>query len=275
MDEPTTELRDVRFLRRFADFFEPLFERWFAPDVRGLERIPPGPALYVANHSGGFLSPDTWIFGLAVLRERGLAHVPVALAHDVVSKAPLVGPFVRRLGSVPASSGGAHRVFTHGEKVLVYPGGDLDAFRPSSRRDEVVFGARRGYVRLALREGVPVVPVVSAGSHAGWWVVDDGRAWAKALGTHRFLRTDVLPLTWSLPWGLTLGAPPYVPLPTRIVIEVLEPIAFDRSGEDAASDESYVERCHAQVHGAMQAALSRLAVDRRAKGAFVNPLRRR
>lgn len=273
-EDPATELRDVRFMQRFADFFEPLFERWFDPEVRGLARIPDGAALYVANHSGGFLSPDTWIFGLAVWRERGLAHVPVALAHDVVQAAPIVGPFVRRFGSVPASSGGAHRAFERGEKVLVYPGGDIDAFRPSSQRDDVVFGKRRGYVRLALREGVPIVPVVAAGSHEGWWVVSDGRALAKRLGTHRLLRTDVLPLTLSLPWGLTFGAPPYVPLPTRIVIEVLEPIAFERAGEEAASDREYVERCHERVHGAMQDALRRLAAERRARGTLVNPLRR-
>jgi hypothetical protein len=126
-----------------------------------------------------------------------------------------------------------------------------------------VFGNRRGYVRLALRQGVPIVPVVSAGSHATSIVLTDGRPLAKWLGMRR-LRIDVCPVTLSVPWGLVVGiTPPYLPLPTRIYLEVMEPIHFDRKGEAAARDEAYVEACHARVHGAMQAQLSALAGERR------------
>jgi 1-acyl-sn-glycerol-3-phosphate acyltransferase len=126
-----------------------------------------------------------------------------------------------------------------------------------------VFGPRRGYVRLVLREGVPIIPVVSAGSHDVWWVVSDGRWLSRILQTHRFLRTDVLPITLSVPWGLTVGAPPFVPLPVPIFIEVLEPIHFERSGPEAASDASYVEECHQRVLDAMQLTLDRLMEERR------------
>ncbi|MBW2162622.1 MAG: hypothetical protein JRH14_22135 [Deltaproteobacteria bacterium] len=146
---------------------------------------------------------------------------------------------------------------------MVYPGGDLDAFRPSRDRGRVVFGPRRGYVRLALREGVPIIPVVSAGSHDVWWVVSDGRWLSRLLRTHRFLRTDVLPITVSVPWGLTVGAPPFLPLPVRIFIDVLEPIYFERSGPEAADDASYVEECHQRVLDAMQLALDQLMQERR------------
>ena len=79
----------------------------------------------------------------------------------------------------------------------------------------------------------------------------------------RFLRTDVLPITVSVPWGLTVGAPPYLPLPTPIFMEVLEPISFERSGAEAADDEKYVEACHRRVLDRMQLALDRLADERR------------
>lgn len=261
-DVDSLDNRDPELIRKLAAALDPVLERWFSPEVRGLERIPEGPALYVGNHSGGFVTPDTWIFGSAVLRERGIRHVPYALGHQVVMEAPVLNPILTRLGGLEAKPENAHRVFARGYKVLVYPGGDLDAFRPSHERYRVVFGPRRGYVRLALREGVPIVPIASSGAHSGWIVLSDGRWLAKRLHTHRWLRTDVLPITLSVPWGLTVGAPPYVPWPTTILLEALEPIDFDRSGPDAASDDDYVEACHRRVVTAMQGALDRLSRER-------------
>ncbi len=252
-------------LRRFADTAGPILDAWFRPEVRGLDNIPEGAALYVCNHSGGFLTPDTWILAVSLVRQRGMEDVPYALAHQVVIEAPGTNQMLTAMGAVAANPENAHRVFEAGYKVLVYPGGDLDAFRPSRDRNRVVFGPRRGYIRLALREGVPIIPVVSAGAHDGWWVVSDGRWLSRLLHTHRFLRTDVLPITVSLPWGLTVGAPPYVPLPVSVILEVLPPIAFGRSGDEAAGDTDYVERCHQRVRDAMQTALDRLSEERRAK----------
>lgn len=255
--------RDDRLLDFFALHVEPLVERWFRrSEVRGVAQVPDGPALFVGNHSGGFMTPDTWLFCSALYRARGVAEVPYGLAHEVPLKVPLFGALVARLGGIRASHEGAHRIFAEGRKVLVYPGGDLDAFRSSFDRDKVIFGDRRGYLRLALREGVPIVPVVSAGSHDGWLVLSDGRWFAKKLGLRRLLRTEVMPITLSIPWGLSIGAPPgYVPLRARIVVEVLPPIAFERTGEEAANDASFVEACHERVHGALQTALTRLAAE--------------
>jgi 1-acyl-sn-glycerol-3-phosphate acyltransferase len=143
---------------------------------------------------------------------------------------------------------------------MVYPGGDLDAMRPFRHRNRIVFGGRRGYMRLALREGVPIVPVVAAGSHATFIIIDDLRWLARLLRADRCLRIKVWPLTLSIPWGLTLG--PlffYIPFPVRIRVEVLTPMRFARAGEEAASDEAYVGACAAEVEGAMQAALDRLS----------------
>ena len=261
-DVNSLDNRDPAVLQRFADIAEPILWNWFRPQVRGLDNIPEGGALYVCNHSGGFMTPDTWILAVALVRERGIEDVPYALAHQVVIEAPVTNQMLTAMGGVAANPENAHRVFAAGRKVLVYPGGDLDAFRSSRDRNRVVFGPRRGYVRLALREGVPIIPVVSAGAHNGWWVLSDGRWLSRLLRTHRFLRTDVLPITVSIPWGLTVGAPPYLPLPTSIFIEVLEPISFERSGAEAADDEKYVEACHRRVLDRMQLSLDQLAAER-------------
>jgi len=262
-DVNSLENRDPEVLERFADIAGPILWKWFRPRVRGLDNIPDGGALYVGNHSGGFLTPDTWIFAVALTRERGTDDVPYALAHQVVMEAPLTNQALSAMGAVAANPENAHRVFAAGRKLLVYPGGDLDAFRPSRDRGRVMFGPRRGYVRLALSEGVPIIPVVSAGSHDVWWVVSDGRWLSRLLRTHKFLRTDVLPITVSVPWGLTVGAPPFVPLPVPIFIDVLEPISFERSGPEAAHDASYVDECHQRVLDSMQLRLDQLMEERR------------
>jgi 1-acyl-sn-glycerol-3-phosphate acyltransferase len=236
--------RDPKVLERFADIAGPILWKWFRPRVRGLDNVPDGGALYVCNHNGGFMTPDTWILAVSIIRERGIDDVPYALAHQVVMEVPITNLTLPAMGAIAANPKNAHRVFAVGRKVLVYPGGDLDAFRPSRDRGRVVFGPRRGYLRLALREGVPIIPVVSAGSHNVWWVVSDGRWLSRLLRTHRFLRTDVLPIT-------------------GIFIDVLEPIYFERSGPEAAGDATYVEECHQRVLDAMQPALDQLMQERR------------
>jgi hypothetical protein len=101
--------------------------------------------------------------------------------------------------------------------------------------------------------------VVTAGAHEAFMVLDDGGRVARALGADRWARVNVFPTVLSVPWGLTVGLPPpYVPVPTRIVQEILEPIHFDRRGEEAACDDVYVERCHQQVVASMQAALDHI-----------------
>ena len=263
-DIDSIDNRDEAWVRGFSRWVYPKLARYFRASIRGLDRVPEGAALIVGNHSGGFVSADMWLLGGALYLRGGLASVPFGLAHEIAVKLPGVHQVLPRLGAVRASPENASRLFERGDKVLVYPGGDVDAFRPTKYRDRILFGRRRGYVRLALRCGVPIVPVVSAGSHETWWVLTEGRALARLLGTHRWLRLDVVPITWSLPWGFMIGFPPvYIPLPTRILIEVLEPIAFERSGEEAASDAEYVEACHARVLSRMQSALDRLARERK------------
>ena len=69
----------------------------------------------------------------------------------------------------------------------------------------------------------------------------------------------VWPLVLSAPWGISVGLLPYIPFPSRILIEVMAPITFERSGPEASEDDDYVRECAARVESAMQATLTRLA----------------
>jgi 1-acyl-sn-glycerol-3-phosphate acyltransferase len=132
--------------------------------------------------------------------------------------------------------------------------------RPYRKRNRIVFGRRRGYVRLAVRHGVPIVPVVAHGAHSTAMILDDGRWIVERLGLDRRFRLNAWPITLSLPWGITFGPPPpYVPWPSRITIEVLDPISFGRSGARWAKDHDYIEACHAAVRQRMQHTLDQLA----------------
>lgn len=263
-DPDSLENRDPAAMAAFFGRLDPVLEKFFSPRVTGLHRIPTGPALYVANHNAGLLMPDVFILGSAILRHRGVEDMPYGLAHDLALRPPALNRALCPIGAVRARPGTAERIFARGSKALVYPGGDIEVMRPFSQRDRIVFGNRRGYVKLALRAGVPISPIVTAGAHSAFVVLDDGGRVAKALGLPKWARVNVLPTVLSFPWGLTFGfPPPYVPMPTRIYSEVLAPIHFARTGEAAANDEAWVETCHERVVATMQEALTRLARQRR------------
>ena len=228
--------------------------------------FPPGAGLYVGNHNTGMVSQDSFIFGAAVFNEHGIEAVPYGLGHEKAIRVPLIHQIVMPLGGVRACHENARRLFDAGKKVLVYPGGDVESLRPYRLRNRIVFDGRMGYVRLALNENVPIIPVVTAGSHGSYVVLSDMRWFARMLRLDRLLRTEVWPLTVSMPLGLTFGPHPFhIPFPVRILIEILEPIHFERHGPEAAEDDQYVRACADRVEATMQECLDRLAdeIDRR------------
>jgi 1-acyl-sn-glycerol-3-phosphate acyltransferase len=166
-----------------------------------------------------------------------------------------------RLGAVPARRGLAQAALARGAKVLVYPGGDLDTFKPYRDRHRVTFGDRKGFVRTAIAAGVPIVPVVSVGAHETLRVLTDGRRLAHALGLHRLLRVEVVPVMLCLPWGLWVGAwETHIPLPSRLRIRVLPPLRFEVPRE-AANDDAVVTRARDVVAATMQRALDALVAE--------------
>lgn len=266
--DPDDIARDDERIAGVVDRVGPVLDLWFHPTIRGLERVPEGPALLVGNHNGGSMSLDSFVLGVALYRARGVSYVPYWLGHDMLVRLPFFRQVVP-LGVVRASTAMAHALFDSGAKVLVYPGGEQETLRPWAERDRIVFAGRTGYIRLALREGVPVVPVVVAGAHEVFVVLGGGEALARLLLTKPLFRVKTWPLTLSLPWGLTAGPPlVYLPFPVRMLGEVLEPIEFDRSGPEAAADTDYVRRCDDLVRARMQAALTRLAAERRSTGRY-------
>src|SRR5919204_4646422 len=155
--------RDPDYIRDSLPRLWLLSSLYFRGEVRGLGNIPEeGPALLVGNHSGGNLTPDTHVFTLAFSAYFGVERRFYQLAHNLVLSMPGLG-LLRKYGTVAASHENAQKALESGAALLVYPGGDYEVHRPSWQRNKVDFGGRKGFIRLALAQDVPIVPVVSIG----------------------------------------------------------------------------------------------------------------
>src|SRR5689334_16858206 len=120
----TSRPRDPDFIRRALPAIA-VYTSYFTPEVRWLDRIPvDGPALLVGNHSGLFYMPEVWACGQAILERRGIDAPAYTLGYDLLFAIPGAGPFLRRLGAVPANTSQAETALARGACVAVYPGGD-------------------------------------------------------------------------------------------------------------------------------------------------------
>jgi 1-acyl-sn-glycerol-3-phosphate acyltransferase len=252
--------RDPDYLREQLPGLWVLASFYFRADVRGLDRIPAeGPVLLVGNHSGGNVTPDTMVFTLAFAAHFGVERRLHPLVHNLVLALPL--PWnLRKAGCVAASPENARLALQRDAAVLVYPGGDWEVHRPSWQQDKVDFHGRNGFVKTALEEDVPIVPLVAVGGQETAVFLSRGERLARALQLDKLFRLKVLPISLSIPWGLNVGDMfGHWPLPSKITVEAMEPINLrERFGDDPDVDAVYDH-----VTGAMQEKLDELSAERR------------
>lgn len=199
--------------------------KYFDVSMRGLEHVPEKPVMMVCNHSGGTIAPDVWGMGQGWYQHFTLARPLYFLCHELVFVLPPFAKAFERIGALRATNEVAKNILLAGHDVLVFPGGDLDVWRPYSKRYQIDFNGRCGFAKLAKELHVPIVPVAHAGSHEGLRVLTSGRAFARAVGLHRIARAEIWPVSLSLPWGLAVGPLPHLPPPGRYRYVVGKPIA--------------------------------------------------
>src|SRR5688572_4281626 len=258
--EADLDERDPDYIRERLPGLWLLSSLYFRGEVRGLGNIPEdGPVLLVGNHSGGNLTVDSGVFTLAFNAYFGVERPLYALAHNLVVSFPGLG-FLRRHGVIAASPGNAKKALESGAAVLVYPGGDHEVHRPVWERNRVNFNDRKGWIRLALEQNVPIVPVVAIGGQETSLFLSRGETLAKMLWLDKAFRLKVLPVSLAVPWGLNVGDfLGHVPLPAKITIETLPPIRLrEEFGEEPDLDEVYDH-----VTRLMQETLDALAAERR------------
>lgn len=250
--------RDPRFIERAMPLLGMLYDHYFRAETELEEPFVEGPALVVGNHNAMTGTPDMFCHMLAFWRLYSPARLSYGLMHDVPFRFPGAGAWLNAAGALAASPDNAARALDRGAAVLVFPGGDIDACKPFSRRYEIEFGKRRGFVRTALRHQVPIVPVVSVGAHHSLYIWTDGRRIAEALKLPLLARSNVAPLGVALPWGIIAGIPlPHLPPPVKIHTRILAPIRTDLP-PSAAEDPEAVEDLFERVRSAMQRTMNDL-----------------
>ncbi len=253
---------DRGLTRHVVDLLRPVVKVYHRSEVHGLEHIPRGRCLLVGNHSGGVMTPDFAVFAVDYYQRFGYRKPLYVLAHDSLFHGP-AAEFLPHLGVIRANPANAAAALATDSAVLVFPGGDLEVYRPTMVENIIDFAGHTGYVTSAASARAPIVPVVSIGGQETQMYLSRGTWLARALHLdkleRRLLRTDILPVSFGFPFGLSVLIPVNMPLPSKIVSEVLEPIdVVGQWGEDPD-----VEKVDGRVRRVMQAALDRLARRRR------------
>lgn len=257
--EPTEISKwDPGLTERVIGWLRPLIKGYHRAEVRGLESFPSGGALVVSNHSGGLFPMDVPVFATGFYEKFGYDRPVYTLSHDVLLTGPTADFFIRA-GFIRANHENADEALRSGGVVVVFPGGDYDVYRPTLSENTIDFDGRTGYVRAAINAGVPIVPAVAVGGQESQLYLSRGTWLAKALRLDRLMRVKILPISVGFPFGLSAVVPPNLPLPTKIVMQVLEPIHIAAQfGEQPDVDE-----IDAHVRHVMQKALDKLAKERR------------
>jgi 1-acyl-sn-glycerol-3-phosphate acyltransferase len=203
-------LRDI--LRRLYD---PIYEHWFRVEWEGFEKIPrEGGGLIVANHAGA-IPPDAPAIMHGI--EKELGRPVYGLADEMFKRVPFVNLAWSRLGGVQAHPDNAYRLLREQQHlVTVFPEGTKGPGKTFDQRYQLRRFGRGGFVQIAMRAGVPIIPMAVVGAEETMPILFKLPALAKALGIPYF------PITANMFAGFGL-----LPFPAKIKIRVLDPVHLD------------------------------------------------
>ncbi len=199
--------------------YGPLYRNWFRAEWEALDKIPAdGGALLIANHAGAIPSDAPVIMhGI----EEELGRPVYGLADHLFKAIPFVGTLWSPVGGVAGHPDNAYRLLRdHGQLALVFPEGTKGTGKRYRDRYQLRRFGRGGFVEIAMRAGVPVVPIAVVGSEESMPVL------ANVPVIDRVLRLPYLPITPNqFVFGPLLGA--VAPLPAKFRLRVLDPVTFD------------------------------------------------
>lgn len=238
------DLQWGKYALTFAAF---LHRRYFRCKVSGIERVPPGRVLLIANHSGQ-VPIDGAMIGAALFFDTEQPRIVRSMVEKWSQTLPFVSVLFPRVGQVVGVPENARRLLQNDEAVLVFPEGSRGISKPFSQRYRMTeFGL--GFMRLALETNTPIVPVAVVGAEEQYINV------ANLSSVAKLLNAPVVPLVpqWLIP-GLQL------PLPTRYHLHFGDPIRFDGDPDD---DDAVIEEKVATVKATIQTMLARGLKERR------------
>ncbi|MDJ0851440.1 MAG: lysophospholipid acyltransferase family protein [Myxococcota bacterium] len=240
-------------LRSAQPVLDLLMDRYWRVEFSGLERLPDtGPCLLVANRSG-LLPYDGLMLAHGIARARPEEQRPCFLVADWLITLPFVQPYLARLGGVRACRENAERLLASKRFVIAFPEGVRGAAKVFRERYQVKRFGRGGVVRVALESGVPLVPVGIVGAEEAHPILFKEQAVARTLGLPFLPVTPTFPLTG--PFGV-------LPLPTKWIVRIGEPVALEHLDSEAVDDELLIARLTEELRLRIQSLVDLGLADR-------------
>lgn len=221
--------------RVLPGFFLDIITRYLRVKLEGVSNLPKrGPFIVIANHSG-YMGFDAMILGHQIYNLR--KKVPRIIAHKLWFLRPEIAVRAEKMGLVPATYENGREILESGEALLLFPEGEEGNFKPTASRYRLR-RFRRGFVRLALATGVPIVPAVVIGAEETHITLSQIR-WAK----------EVLGIIIPVPLNV-------IPLPAKWKIVFMKPIVYAKAPEKV-DDMAYVTKKSREVRLLLQKELHR------------------
>jgi len=266
----STPLSEINwnFTKRLDPFLEGLSRYYFRCVLTGWENIPTeGQVLIVGNHNG-LLTFDPLMIVHAWWKRYGPSRKILGLAHRVALDNPLFSWW-----TIPADPTVAFEAFTRGYSLFVCPGGQKEAFRSYRERKQIDFYQRKGFIRLALKANVPIVPVVSIGAHESYVILHRGEKIAEALGWKNKFRMHGIPITLGMVFFLgclvlgIVGVFPlllvaaafisiFIPMPAKMKFKILSPVSVRSMMDPNLTEEQNLQNIYDHIVNQMQSVLT-------------------
>ena len=234
--------------------YEPIYSKWFRAEWDGLEKIPTeGGALLVANHAGAIPSDAPVIMhGI----EKELERPVYGLADYFFRTVPFVGTLWARSGGVSARPANAYRLLKEQKQLaLVFPEGTKGPSKSFTDRYQLRRFGRGGFVEIAMRAGVPVIPIAVVGSEEAMPVILRLPTLARAIGV------PYVPITANLLAFGPLGV--VAPFPAKFKLQVLDPVRFDVPADQERYSKSRIMEESEHIRSQLQEAVYDMLRDRR------------
>lgn len=242
---------DPTFIERTAPVLEFLYAKYFRVRMIGIEHVPlVGPALLVANHSGG-LPYDGAMLIYGIYREHPRHRRLRALVANFAFHSGWMANVVAKIGGVRASQETASPLLAAGNLVGVFPEGLRGVGKLYRERYRLARFGRGGFARLARQAQVPMLPVAIVGAEEIHPVVGKITSLAASLGI------PYIPIMPTFPWLGPLGL---LPVPTKWTIQIGPPIA---PPPPVADDPDGTTRKAEEVRSAIDTMISDLLAHRR------------
>ena len=221
-------------------------QRYHRYQVHGLEKLDTDRSMLLVGYHGRPIAHDQCLLSVSAYDRFG--YMLHGVTHRAVRSMRLMNWVTEGLGFVTGDGPDIARAVQAGQHLAVQPGGTREGCRSRHHRYRVDWGQRTGFVRMALRHNLPVVPVAGSGVDDCFVGLNDGYRWGKRLGVPAGLPA------WL---GLGIGVWPLaLPLPVQITTYVGDPIDLQDDGPIDPDDQGAVLQAQRRVADAVQALLS-------------------